>query len=91
MMKEAVHVYFSGRVQGVGFRFTCHSLALKYNIKGWVRNIVDGRVELFAQGKSEKIVAFLDDLRREFRGYVINEETEWLKPKGDYEDFIIRF
>ncbi len=90
-MKETAHIYFSGRVQGVGFRFTCRSLAIKHSIKGWVRNMPDGRVELLAQADSEKIIAFLNDLRKEFKGYILNEETEWLKPEEDYKDFGIRF
>ena len=91
MMKETAHIYFSGRVQGVGFRFTCRSLALKHSIKGWVRNMPDGRVELSAQASFEKVVSFLNDLRQEFKGYILNEEIEWLKPEEDCEDFIIRF
>ena len=51
----------------------------------------DGRVELLAQADSEKIIAFLNDLRKEFKGYILNEETEWLKPEEDYKDFGIRF
>ena len=90
-MKEETHIYFSGRVQGVGFRFTCRSLAMKYGVKGWVRNMLDGRVELLAQAEPEKIAAFLEDLREEFKGYIFNEEAQWSKPKEDYEGFTIRF
>ena len=91
MMEEAVHIYFSGRVQGVGFRFTCRALAVRHKIKGWVRNLSDGRVELLAQGGSTEIISFLDDLREEFKGYILDEEAEWLKPEEDYKDFSVRF
>ncbi len=90
-LEEAVHIYFSGRVQGVGFRFTAKSLALKHRIKGWVRNLADGRVELLAQGNPKSIVSFLNDLRIEFKGYIINEESKWLSAQDGLEDFIIKF
>jgi len=43
-------LYFSGRVQGVGFRYESRALALGYNLSGYVRNLADGRVELVAEG-----------------------------------------
>ncbi len=90
-MEEAVHIYFSGRVQGVGFRFTARFLASKHNIKGWVKNLIDGRVELFAQAETKKILSFLDALRREFKGYIVDEEIEWVKPQIEEQGFTIRF
>ena len=88
---KQMNVLFTGRVQGVGFRWTCRSIASRYNIKGWVKNLSDGRVELLLQADPKKIAAFLGDLREEFKGYILNEETEWLKPEEDYRDFGIRF
>ncbi len=90
-MKESAHISFSGRVQGVGFRWTCRSIASRYNIKGWVKNLSDGRVELLLQADPKKIAAFLEDLREEFKGYILGEETQWSKPDKDYRDFEIRF
>ena len=51
MPRERRRVVFSGRVQGVGFRFTCQSLARGFDVAGYVRNLADGRVELVAEGE----------------------------------------
>ena len=72
-------VYFSGRVQGVGFRFVSQGIADRHPVRGWVRNLPDGRVELCLQGKSVEIEAYLQELRREMSGYIQKEE-------GGYED-----
>lgn len=49
-MRKATHVTVSGLVQGVGFRQACRSMARSLDLVGWVRNHVDGTVEIFAQG-----------------------------------------
>ncbi len=86
-----IHCYFSGVVQGVGFRYTSRYLARRYDLKGWVRNLIDGRVELVVQGKKESIMNFLEDLKSEFSGYIKNIDLEWQIPSAEFEDFEIRF
>lgn len=54
-MTRAIHVYVTGRVQQVGYRQNCRREARSLNLVGWVRNLADGRVELFAQGESDSI------------------------------------
>src|SRR5690349_9456324 len=57
-------VYYSGDVQGVGFRATAVSIARRHpGVRGWVRNLADGRVELFADGPTAAVDDFLADLR----------------------------
>lgn len=56
---------FEGRVQGVGFRYSCKELAKGYDLIGFVENLADGTVKLVLQGESEEIEEYLQDLSEE--------------------------
>src|SRR5438445_13042273 len=58
-MAVCKRVQYSGRVQGVGFRYTVQALAPAYPVAGWVRNLANGEVELVAEGPPEEVDAFL--------------------------------
>lgn len=64
---QRIHVFFTGKVQGVGFRQTVHDLAVELGIKGWVRNLPDMRVELVAEGDELDLKLLLGKLRSEFQ------------------------
>ena len=55
MEKIRKHFYFSGRVQGVGFRYRSYYIAQSMGLTGWVRNLWDDRVEMELQGTREEI------------------------------------
>lgn len=76
-------VRFSGRVQGVGFRFTCRSLARGFEVAGHVRNLPDGRVELVMEGELAELDRFLAAIRLEMGDFVseIELETESIVPE----------
>lgn len=57
-----VHFIFEGIVQGVGFRYAAHSLALRYGLNGYVKNLSDGTVEMVVQGEKTSISEFVDQL-----------------------------
>ena len=59
----AKQVFYEGRVQGVGFRYTTKRIATGFEITGRVRNLADGRVELYAAGDAEEVAAFLTAIR----------------------------
>ena len=83
-------VYYSGRVQGVGFRATAAAVARRHpEVRGWVRNLPDGRVELLADGPAAAIEAFLADVRGRMSGYIEGEEVEERDPGGLLEHFRI--
>jgi acylphosphatase len=55
----ARQLFYEGRVQGVGFRYTCKQMARGYDVTGWVRNLPDGRVELQCAGERDEVEDFL--------------------------------
>ena len=90
--QKRVHIYFSGRVQGVGFRFTTRGLAHKYTIKGWVKNLPDGTVSIHAEGEKERLYDFIKKIERgPAFGYVSKMTTDWVTPENIYKGFSITF
>jgi len=73
---EARQYFFSGRVQGVGFRYTAKQLAKGFDVTGWVRNLDDGRVELQVMGEAGELDEFLAELHDSPLGHHIQEQEE---------------
>jgi len=83
-------VFYSGRVQGVGFRYTVKSITTGFEVTGTVRNLDDGRVELVAEGEREELVAFRQGLRDSGLGRLIQREEEIFGPAtGEFRGFEI--
>lgn len=89
-MKRA-HVFFSGYVQGVAFRYTARRIAQSLGLQGWVKNCYDGRVELLAEGQEHILKQLLNQLNRAFEGYINNSEVTWSQATGEFTSFSIRF
>jgi acylphosphatase len=70
----ARHVFYEGRVQGVGFRYTVYQITSGFDITGWIRNLPDGRVELLAAGEPDELEAFLQAIRDSSLGSFIRKE-----------------
>ena len=90
-MLKRFHAIFSGRVQGVGFRFTAQAEAQHLGLCGWVRNLHTGEVEITAEGPKEDLEDFLTRLDRHFSGYIHTKEVSWETPTGEFKNFDIRF
>ena len=91
-LKKRLHLFYSGRVQGVGFRFTTENLALSVGLTGWVKNLTDGKVEVVCEGDEAQLVHFLEKMRHgPMKPYIRGVETNWSEATGEFDDFTIRF
>jgi acylphosphatase len=80
-----------GRVQGVGFRYWVRSRASALGLRGWAENLVDGRVEVAAEGPRAACQALLDALDSEQPpGYVTGMRHSWEQPRGEPDGFRVR-
>ncbi len=91
-MKTRVHVYISGRVQGVAFRYNTRSRARSIGVNGWVRNLTDGRVECEFEGPEESVNAMLNFCREGPRLADVRDlEVERMEYSGEYSGFEVRY
>jgi acylphosphatase len=87
---ERVTVFYSGRVQGVGFRATVRYVACGYDVTGMVRNLPDGRVELIAEGARTELKAFLEGIAAsELSGFIAKQHESWSAAQGNLRGFVI--
>ncbi len=83
-------VLIAGQVQGVGFRMSCRRVALEYGVRGWVRNLPDGRVEAAFEGPADDVQHLLDWARRGPRLAVVADVTVRPEPPENLGTFQIR-
>jgi acylphosphatase len=83
-------VHYSGRVQGVGFRYTVQNIALQFNVRGYVKNLPDGRVELVMEGSDAEMDAIMDRIREKMSGFVKDVKTQTAPATGEFGQFSIR-
>ena len=84
-------VVFTGRVQGVGFRYTTVHIASGYAVTGYVLNQGDGSVELVAEGERAEIESFVDSVSQRLARYVRGRDVTWSRATGEFSDFGVRF
>jgi acylphosphatase len=77
-------IHFSGRVQGVGFRFRTREIARSYAVSGFVENLDDGRVRLVAEGNRDALDAFLKDLGEQVRHHVRDRQSQESPATGEF-------
>ncbi len=85
-----MQIFYSGSVQGVGFRYTVKSVATGFEVAGYVRNLSDGRVELVAEGVQAELEAFRQAVRDAGLDHFIrNEALGWGEARGEFRGFEI--
>jgi len=91
-MSEVHHesVCFSGRVQGVGFRYTTLQVAKEFEVAGFVCNLPDGRVQLEVEGRPEDVAAFITAVEERMHGYIRKTERTARREAAQYSGFGIR-
>jgi acylphosphatase len=88
--RHRLTVLYSGRVQGVGFRYTAKTVAAGFEITGTVRNLPDGRVELIAEGQREELEQFRTAiLDAGLAGFIRDEQVTWAAAKNELRGFEI--
>jgi len=89
---QRLTAYFSGTVQGVGFRYTTLHLAGRHNaLSGIVRNLPDGRVLLVAEGPRQDLDALLREIARAMSGYIRNVESHISSATGEFNGFTVAY
>jgi acylphosphatase len=90
MKRCRLHIFYSGRVQGVGFRYTVKALVSGFEVTGTVCNLLDGRVELVAEGTKEELEAFRRAIRESELGHFIRDEkVSWEEAQNEFRGFEI--
>jgi acylphosphatase len=91
-MRKRVHIFYSGKVQGVGFRMTAEDTAQGLGIVGWVKNLRDGRVELMVEGEEATLRRFLQAIRSgAMKNFIQQEDISWGNASDTFDEFEIRY
>ncbi len=90
MVKLARRIIVHGMVQGVGFRMFVHRIGSRHRLRGDVRNLRDGTVEIVAEGPSDEMEEFIEEVRKgPSMAYVERLEIHEIAPTGRYQNFMI--
>jgi acylphosphatase len=91
-MSEVHHatVFFTGRVQGVGFRYQTLQVAKGYEVSGFVMNLPDGRVQLEAEGAAAEVRDFIVAVQERMEGYIRKVEQTETRRAAQFQGFSIR-
>jgi acylphosphatase len=88
---ERREILYTGRVQGVGFRYTVRHLAGGFQVTGFVRNLPDGRVQLIAEGSRGELNNFLTAISEQMSTYIRDAATDARPATGEFHAFEIRY
>ena len=85
------HIFYSGMVQGVGFRYTAQRFAQDLHLTGWVRNLEDGRVEILVEGPPDNIEQLMTNLANQFGSYIKDKQFITQPPQMQFKNFKITY
>lgn len=77
-------VHFTGRVQGVGFRYTTVEIAQRHDVAGYVQNLSDGRVRLVVEGESAEVERFVEAVNDAMSRHVDDRAIEVGRASGEF-------
>lgn len=83
--------HFSGNVQGVGFRYSTCSIAARFAVTGYVKNLADGRVELVVEGASSEVEALLTEMQQRMDRYIRRVQVQDEQATSEFSDFGIAY
>lgn len=86
---ERREIHFSGRVQGVGFRYTTHRIAANLDVTGYVKNLPDGRVRLVVEGLGTEIDSLLLQLSQQMEANISETEIKQDDWRNEFDSFRI--
>jgi acylphosphatase len=89
-MKQ-LQAIFHGYVQGVGFRFTAEKISRQFHVTGYVRNLMDGTVEVTAEGEEKELQDFLKAIRESTLGpNILEVQANWKEATAQWRNFTIK-
>jgi len=89
-MKQRWKIFFSGHVQGVGFRFQTRTVSQRFDVTGWVANLSNGDVQVIVEGDPAELQRFVDEIQTAMGGYIRRTEIEKGAATGEFSGFEIR-
>jgi acylphosphatase len=87
---ERREAFYSGHVQGVGFRYTVRQLAGGFEVSGYVRNLADGRVQLVAEGEPAELDRFMAAIAERMSGFIGDTTVDVRPATGEFQAFEVR-
>ena len=88
---KRLRVIFHGYVQGIGFRYTTERLSRQFCVTGYVRNLMDGTVEVEAEGEEKELQDFLQAIRQSPMGpQILEVDAKWGEATGQWHNFTVK-
>ena len=91
MPSKSLQIIYSGRVQGVGFRYVTHNISRRHNVSGHVKNLPDGTVEVIVAGPASEVSNFTAEVAEAMQGYIAESYSEPYVSRETFHGFHVRY